>query len=62
MHILSFADNADIFANLHAYLAPRGYVIDSATNGYACQLAAQHDHDVVIPDVTLWNINKQISA
>ena len=54
MRILIIEDNADIVANLYAYLEPRGYVLDSAANGYAgLALAAQHDYDAVILDVTL---------
>ena len=54
MRILIIEDNADIVANLYAYLEPRGYVLDSAANGYAgLALAAQHDYDAAILDVTL---------
>lgn len=54
MRILIIEDNADIVANLYAYLEPRGYVLDSAANGYAgLALAAQHEYDAVILDVTL---------
>lgn len=58
MRILIVEDNADILANLYAYLEPRGYVLDSAANGYAgYALVAQHDYDVVILDVTLPGIS-----
>ena len=54
MRILIIEDNADIVANLYDYLEPRGYVLDSAASGYAgLALAAQHDYDAVILDVTL---------
>jgi DNA-binding response OmpR family regulator len=58
MRILIVEDNADIVANLYAYLEPRGYVLDSAGNGYAgFALVAQHQYDVVILDVTLPGIS-----
>ena len=54
MRILIIEDNADIVANLYAFLEPRGYVLDSAANGYAgFALAAQHDYDAVILDIKL---------
>jgi DNA-binding response OmpR family regulator len=54
MRILIIEDNADIVANLYAFLEPRGYVLDSAANGYAgFALAAQHDYDAVIDGLTL---------
>jgi len=58
MRILIIEDNADIVANLYAYLEPRGYVIDSAANGYAgLALASQHDYDAVVLDITLPGID-----
>ena len=54
MRILIVEDNPDIIANLYGYLEPKGYVLDSAMNGYAgLALAAQNQYDVVILDVTL---------
>lgn len=58
MRILIIEDNADIVANLYAFLEPRGYVLDSATNGYAgFALAAQHEYDAMILDVKLPGID-----
>ena len=54
MRILIIEDNPDIVANLYGYFEPKGYVLDSAANGYAgLALAAQHQYDIVILDVTL---------
>ena len=54
MRILIVEDNPDIVANLYGYLEPKGYVLDSAMNGYAgLALAAQNQYDAVILDVTL---------
>lgn len=54
MRILIIEDNPDIVANLYAYLEPRGYVPDSAANGYAgLALAAQHEYDAIILDISL---------
>lgn len=58
MRILIIEDNADIVANLYAYLEPRGYVLDSAANGYGgLALAAQNDYDALILDITLPGID-----
>lgn len=58
MRILIIEDNADIVANLYAFFEPRGWVLDSAANGYAgLALAAQHDYDAVVVDVTLPGID-----
>jgi DNA-binding response OmpR family regulator len=58
MRILIIEDNPDIVANLYAYLEPRGYVLDSATNGYAgLALASQHDYDALVLDLTLPGID-----
>lgn len=58
MRILIIEDNVDIVANLYAFLEPRGYVLDSAANGYAgLALAAQHEYDAVLMDVTLPGID-----
>jgi DNA-binding response OmpR family regulator len=54
MRILIIEDNADIVANLYGFLEPKGYVLDSAGNGYAgLALAAQHEYDVIVLDVSL---------
>ncbi|RJX33707.1 MAG: DNA-binding response regulator [Oxalobacter sp.] len=58
MRILIIEDNADIVANLYAYLEPRGYTLDSAANGYGgLALAAQNEYDAVILDITLPGID-----
>jgi DNA-binding response OmpR family regulator len=54
MRILIVEDNPDIVANLYGFFEPKGYVLDSAANGYAgLALAAQHSYDVIVLDVTL---------
>ena len=54
MRILIIEDNPDIVANLYGYFEPKGYVLDSAMNGYAgLGLAAQNQYDVVVLDVML---------
>jgi DNA-binding response OmpR family regulator len=54
MRILIIEDNPDIVANLYGFFEPKGYVLDSATNGYAgLGLAAQNQYDVVVLDVML---------
>lgn len=54
MRVLIVEDNADITANLSAYLEPRGYVPDFARNGYSgLALIAQNEYDAVILDVGL---------
>ena len=58
MRTLIIEDNADIVANLYAFLEPRGYMLDNASNGYSgLALAAQNDYDVVILDITLPGMN-----
>jgi DNA-binding response OmpR family regulator len=58
MRILIIEDNPDIVANLYGYLEPKGYVLDSAANGYGgLALAAQHEYDVVVLDVMLPGLN-----
>ena len=58
MRLLVIEDNPDIVANLYAYLEPKGYVLDSAANGYAgLALAAQHPFDLIIVDVMLPGLN-----
>jgi DNA-binding response OmpR family regulator len=54
MRILIIEDNSDIVANLYGFLEPKGYVLDSAANGYGgLALAAQHEYDAVVLDVML---------
>ena len=54
MRVLIIEDNADIVANLYAYLEPRGFVLDWAANAYAgLALASEHEFDAVVLDVTL---------
>jgi DNA-binding response OmpR family regulator len=54
MRILIVEDNADIVANLYAYLEPRGYILDCAANGYGgFALAAQHEYDALVLDIML---------
>jgi DNA-binding response OmpR family regulator len=58
MRILIIEDNADIVANLYGFLEPKGYVLDSAGNGYGgLALAAQHEYDAVVLDVMLPGLN-----
>ncbi len=58
MRILIIEDNPDIVANLYGFLEPKGYVLDSALNGYAgLALAADNEYDVVILDVMLPGLN-----
>jgi DNA-binding response OmpR family regulator len=58
MRLLIIEDNPDIVANLYAFLEPRGYVLDSAPNGYAgLGLATQHKYDAVVLDVMLPGLN-----
>ncbi|MES3022489.1 MAG: response regulator transcription factor [Pseudomonadota bacterium] len=54
MRILIIEDNPDIQANLFDFLAPNGYVLDAASNGYeGLALAARNEYDVVVLDVML---------
>jgi DNA-binding response OmpR family regulator len=58
MRILIIEDNPDIVANLYGFLEHKGYVLDSAANGYGgLALAAQHDYDAIILDVMLPGLN-----
>ena len=58
MRILIIEDNHDIVANLYGYLEPKGYILDSAANGYAgLALAAQHAYDAIVLDITLPGLN-----
>jgi DNA-binding response OmpR family regulator len=53
-HILVIEDNFDILANLHAFLEPLGYVIDSARTGPAgLAQASSRNHDVIVLDLML---------
>lgn len=52
--LLLVDDNPDLLANLYGYLEPLGYVIDSATNGFAAlAMAADGSFDVIVLDVML---------
>jgi len=54
MRILIVEDNADIAANLHAYLEPLGYVIDWERHGEAgLASAARQVHDAIVLDLML---------
>jgi len=58
MRLLIIEDNPDIVANLYGFLEPKGYVLDSAGNGYGgLALAAQHEYDAVVLDVMLPGLN-----
>ncbi|MEA5097934.1 MAG: response regulator transcription factor [Burkholderiaceae bacterium] len=58
MRILIVEDNADIVANLYAFLEPRGYALDCAVTGYGgLALAAQNEYDVMVFDITLPGID-----
>ena len=58
MRILIIEDNPDIVANLYGFLEPKGYVLDSAPNGYTgLGLAAQHEYDLIVLDVMLPGMN-----
>jgi DNA-binding response OmpR family regulator len=58
MRILIIEDNKDILANLYGFLEPKGYVLDSAVNGYGgLALAAEHEYDAVVLDVMLPGLN-----
>jgi DNA-binding response OmpR family regulator len=54
MRILIVEDNADIAANLHAYLEPLGYALDWERNGEAgLASAARRVHDAIVLDLML---------
>lgn len=58
MRILIVEDNADIVANIYGFLEPKGYVLDTAANGYGgLALATEHDYDVAVLDVMLPGLN-----
>ncbi len=53
-HILVIEDHFDILANLHAFLEPLGYVVDSAGTGPAgLAQAGHHSYDVIVLDLML---------
>lgn len=58
MRILIVEDNPDILANLYGFLEPKGYVLDSARNGYAgLALASENTYDAIVLDITLLGLN-----
>ncbi len=58
MRILIIEDNKDIVANLYGFLEPKGYVLDTAANGYGgLALATEHEYDAVVLDVMLPGLN-----
>src|SRR3954463_12242581 len=58
MRILIVEDNPDILANLYGFLEPKGYVLDSARNGYgALALVSEHRYDAIVLDVMLPGLN-----
>jgi len=58
MRLLIIEDNPDIVTNLYEFFEPKGYVLDSALNGYTgLGLASQHRYDAVVLDVMLPGLN-----
>ena len=58
MRVLIVEDHPDILANLYGFLEPKGYVLDSARNGYAgLALASENDFDVIVLDIGLPGLN-----
>src|ERR1043165_45237 len=58
MRVLIIEDNPDIVANLYGFLEPKGYVLDTAANGYGgLALATEHEYDAVVLDVMLPGLN-----
>lgn len=58
MRLLVIEDNLDILANLHGFLEPLGYQIDSAHSGAAgLSLAIENRYDVIVLDVMLPRID-----
>ncbi|MES2259548.1 MAG: response regulator transcription factor [Pseudomonadota bacterium] len=58
MRLLIIEDNPDIVANLYEFFEPKGYVLDSALNGYTgLGLASQHDYDAIVLDIMLPGLN-----
>lgn len=54
MRILVIEDNADIVANLYAFLEPLGYTLDLARNGVVgLAMAAAGEFDAIVLDLTL---------
>ena len=54
MKLLVIEDNVDIVANLHGFLQPLGYELDSARNGITgLTMAAEGNYDAVVLDLTL---------
>lgn len=54
MRVLIIEDNADIVANLYAYLEPLGYVLDCAHRGdTGLAVAARGGHDAIVLDLML---------
>ena len=54
MRILIIEDNKDIVANLYGFLEPKGYVLDTAANGYGgLALATENNYDVIVLDLML---------
>lgn len=54
MRVLIVEDNADIVANLYAYLEPLGYVLDDARSGEAGLAAAECSvYDAIVLDLML---------
>lgn len=58
MRLLVIEDNQDILANLHGFLEPLGYVIDSALSGAAgLTFAIENRYDVIVLDLMLPGID-----
>ncbi len=58
MRILIIEDNPDIVANLFGFFEPRGYLLDSAANGFAgLAFAADNTYDAIVLDVMLPGLN-----
>lgn len=58
MRLLVIEDNHDILANLHGFLEPLGYVIDSAhTGATGLSLAIENRYDVIVLDLMLPGID-----
>lgn len=54
MRILIIEDNPDILANLYGFLEPKGYVLDSARNGYnGLALISENVYDAIVLDIML---------
>ncbi len=58
MRLLIIEDNPDILANLHEFLEPLGYTLDSARSGTAgLSLALEHSYDAIVLDLMLPGID-----